>query len=132
TVSPFVDLSRQFRQWGNLDKTYEVDDTLPLSADNYPLVDAGAITYAYGYPDGRYAVSYDGVGSLAFSGMNAQYVVTAHAGDHYEGYLDITPQTSTGAIVELRLTDVSPTNPVRNLHILSPDRDGAASDRFRP
>jgi hypothetical protein len=58
--------------------------------------------------------------------------VLSHTGDHWEGVLDMTPQSLKGNILEMRITGINPANPVHNLHILSPDRNPAVSDTFRP
>src|SRR5207237_970369 len=62
TISPFIDLTTMFRAWGSVATPYTTDTSIPLTADNYPLADAGTITYAKGYPDGDYQVSYQGQG----------------------------------------------------------------------
>lgn len=132
TIGAFNDLATLFRPWGSMPQAYNPDPTIPLTADNYPLRDAGAITYAYGYPDGRYLVSYDGIGSLSFMGFNAKYTVTSHVGDRWTGYLDMSPKSMAGNILEMRITGINPANPVRNLHIISPDANNNISDTFRP
>ena len=84
TIAPFNDLGTQFRTWGQPSTPYRADPSIPVTKDNYPLADAGAITFALAYPDGKYAVSYDGRGSLSFSmGPATTYTVTSHVGDHW-------------------------------------------------
>src|SRR3954469_19353349 len=74
TIGAFNDLSTIFRPWGTLLTPYQPDPTIPTTGpqddfpDNYPLADAAAITYASAYPDGDYAVSYDGDGTVDFTG----------------------------------------------------------------
>jgi len=132
SISPFNDLATMFRGWGTIATPYQPDASIPLTADNYPLADAGTITYALSYPDGEYQVSYDGTGSLSFSLGATTFAVTSHVGDHWMGVLDLHHDASGGGILTLLVRGVNPANPLRNLHIISPDANTGISDVYRP
>src|SRR3954452_17002322 len=57
TIGAFNDLAKMFRPWGRVGTPYQPDATIHVTGpsdawpDNYPLEDAGAITYATAYPD---------------------------------------------------------------------------------
>jgi hypothetical protein len=130
TIAPFNDLGTYFRTWGQPATPYAPDPSIPVTSDNYPLADAGAITFAFGYPDGQYAVSYDGQGALNFAmGPDTTYTVTSHVGDHWTGVLDLH---HNGNFLSMTLTGINPADPIHNLHIISPDADPAISDTYRP
>ena len=130
TIGAFVDLARMFRQWGTVTKPYEPDPSIPRTADNYPLADAGAMTYARTYPDGVYKVSWDGNADLSFEGMGAAMTVTSHEGDHWTA--DLALDHHAGEILNLYLKNIDQNDPLHNLHIISPDVDYSISDTFRP
>lgn len=132
TVAPFNDLGTQFRTWGQVTSPYQPDPSIPLTSDNYPLADAGAMTYAFAYPEGKYAVSYDGQGTLNFGmGPGTTYTVTSRVGDHTTGVLDLHHGVP-GTFLAMNITAINTADPVHNLHIISPDADPAVSDTFRP
>lgn len=130
-IAPFIDLAVMFRPWGNTSTPYQTDPSIPLTADNYPLANAGTITYATAYPDGDYQVSYEGQATLAFSGLGAAWTVTSTAGGVTRGVLRINPQSNPGTLT-MYVTNVSASNPLKNLHIISPDANLAVSDTYRP
>jgi hypothetical protein len=130
TIGAFGDLTRVFRQWGRVDTPYESDLTIHRTADNYPLEDAGAMTYALTYPDGIYKVSWDGQADLNFTGMGSQLTITSHDGDHWTA--DLSLDHSQGEILNVYVTHVNVDDPLHNLHIMSPDMDYSVSDTFRP
>lgn len=121
-LAPFVDLATMFRPW---------DASVPVNANNYPLADASTVTNAYTYPDGDYQVSYAGQANLSFSGLNASYQVTGTSNGVTTGILHIEPTSHPGTLT-LGVSNVNPANPLRDLHIISPDMNPAVSTTFRP
>ena len=130
TIGAFGDLTRVFRQWGRVTTPYESDLTINRTADNYPLEDAGAMTYALTYPDGIYKVSWDGQADLSFTGMGADLQITSHVDDHWTA--DLSLNHALGEILNVYITHVNVDDPLHNLHIMSPDMDYGLSDTFRP
>lgn len=130
TIGAFGDLTRVFRQWGRIISPYESDLTIERTANNYPLEDAGAMTYALTYPDGIYKVSWDGQADLNFTGMGAQMTITSHDGDHWTA--DLSLSHALGEILNVYVTNVNVDDPLHNLHVMSPDMDYNLSDTYRP
>ncbi|HEY7119024.1 MAG TPA: dockerin type I domain-containing protein [Tepidisphaeraceae bacterium] len=130
TLGAFADLTRTFRPWGRPDTPYQPDPTIWRTTDNYPLEDAGTMTYARTYPDGTYEVSWDGQADLSFAGMGARFQVTSHDGDHWTGQLYLNH--AEGDILNLYVKNVNLSDPLHDLHIISPDVDYNVSDTFRP
>ena len=130
-IAPFSDLATMFRPWGSVATPYTTDPSIPTNADNYPLADAGTITFANGYPDGDYQVWFQGQANLSFSGLNANFQITSSSGGLTTGILHLEPVTHPGTLA-LYATGVSAANPLHNLHIISPDANPAISDTFRP
>ena len=131
TISPFIDLSTMFRQWGSMATPYIADPSIPMTADNYPLADAGTMSYARTYPDGDYQVSYAGQANLSFSGLNANFQVTSSVNGITKGVLHLEPISHPGNVF-MYAKGLNPANPLRDLHIISPDANLAISDTFRP
>jgi hypothetical protein len=130
TISPFVDMTRMFRNWGRPLTAYEPDPTIQRTADNYPLEDAGAITYARTYPNGVYQVSWDGNADLSFVATGVSFTVTGHNGDHWTGGL--TLNRAGDDVITMYVKNIDQADPLHNLHIISPDVDYNISDTFRP
>jgi len=130
TIGAFGDLTRVFRNWGRAGTPYQSDPTILRTSDNYPLEDAGAMTYALTYPDGVYKVSWDGQADLAFQGMGANMTITSHEGDHWTA--DLSLSHAQGEILNVYVTHINVDDPLHNLHVMSPDMDYSVSDTFRP
>src|SRR4051812_15126575 len=60
----WVDVRKYAREWTNLDPSNQ--NPLPLTAQGYPKADATSVVYMQCYPDGVYAVSYQGTANLSF------------------------------------------------------------------
>ncbi|HSI33097.1 MAG TPA: hypothetical protein VK986_05855 [Tepidisphaeraceae bacterium] len=140
TLAPFVDLATQFRAWGRAETPQNVDTTILRTPTNYPLEDAGAITFAKSFPDGQYAVSWRGQADVAFAGMDAQFEFIGTDEDGVShGTLTITHPAEDPEADYLRLyvRNVNPNGPdapqglFRDLHIISPDADPANYGPFR-
>jgi hypothetical protein len=144
TISPFTDLATLFRKWAPVETPWEPDDTIPRTADNYPLADAAAITFATGYPSGEYQVSYRGAGDVAFAryhnvdGENLKlddlsFTPVAQPDGRKTGTLTLEiPAKPEAWYFAMIVTNVSETDPLRDLHIISPDANPAVSNVFRP
>ena len=75
------------------------------------------------YPSGRYVVTYDGQGTLAYGG-SARLVSRAPGRE----VIDVDPHRGGG--IGLFITATNPSNHVRSLRVAIPDTD--ADDRFHP
>jgi len=121
TLGPFVDLASTFRNWGR-PRPQDVDPTIKRTADNYPLEDAGALTFAKTYPDGDYDVTWKGEGDLSFDGMQAIFTPlgTDPDGTHH-ARLNIThPAEPEGDWLRMYIKNITnPQNPIHDLHIVS-------------
>jgi hypothetical protein len=105
-----------FRQWGRVETPYESDKTIQRTADNYPLEDAGAMTYARTYPDGVYKVSWSGNATVDFTGMGSEMTITSHAGDHWTA--DLALDHTRGEILNLYLTQIDPDDHLAELTLI--------------
>lgn len=144
TISPFIDVTAQFNSWSsNLNAPMSADAyPAPVNSLNYPTGDAAAVTYASGYPTGDYAVSYKGTGTVTFSRWST------YTGQKIED-LAFTPVTGsdgtkTGMVhleipaqleawyFAITITVQDSGDPIRDLHVISPDANPARSTIFRP
>ena len=145
TISPFNDLTAEFRNWARPATPWVPDGSIPKTLDNYPLADASAITFASGYPTGDYEVSYRGTGTVSFSryhetspGVNEKmddlaFAPTQQPDGSWKGtvHLEKPPQIEQWYFV-LSITHIDLSDSVKDLHLISPDADPAVSPMFRP
>lgn len=129
----WTDLAHDFRSWGPADAPWQTPTTsIPMSADGYPLQDAGAYNSANNYPNGVYKVSYTGSGNLTFGSSTTILSNVVRVGNTTTADLTINrPSTSQGGIW-FKVSGVDVNNPIDNLHILMPGtRPGQAfTDEF--
>src|SRR6516162_6619160 len=64
----WVDVHNLFSTWGPLGNPGGSPRPIPVNADNYPLAPASAVAGLNDYPDGDYALSYQGTATVSFSG----------------------------------------------------------------
>jgi hypothetical protein len=146
SISPFIDLATQFRKWAPVDTPWKpnLDNPIPVTSDNYPTTDAGAITFATGYPSGVYQVSYKGGGNVAFARYHKvgdenlkiedlPFTITSQSDLQTTGTITLDiPDKVEDWYFALIITNIDPNNPIHDLHIISPDADPNVSPVFRP
>ena len=131
TQKPWVDAKNMFSQWFPLDDFSHQLVTPPLTADGYPIVAGTAISQLQNYPDGVYKVSYQGTGQFIFGGIS-----TVRSNIQYDGAtdttsFDMTLTRGTDGLMVMELFGVSPTNPVRNLHMFTPGYSPSQTTQWR-
>ncbi len=144
TLGPFNDLATEFNKWGRPDTPWITDGSIQRTPDNYPAVDAAAITFASGYITGDYRVSYRGTGTVSFSrfqsvdGVNQKlddlnFTPTLQSDGTWQGtvHLEMPPTIEKWYFV-LSITGQGNSDQIRDLHIISPDADPSISPTFRP
>ena len=97
-----------------------------MNADNYPLAPASAGARLDSYPDGDYQLSYQGTGTVTFSGIG--YLagpVTTNSNGVSTGTVVIDHDLSAGSFLNgtlllMTVTGVSPTATISNFHLYSP------------
>src|SRR4051812_33708447 len=116
----FIDASVMFRRWGMPGAGFQENRALKLTADNYPLGDADAVTFLRGYPDGVYKLRYEGTATVGFSGIGsvipdsvkkAGGVTTAEVKIVHRGSEDL---------LNIQVRGVNAADPLRNLQLLTP------------
>lgn len=145
TISPFIDLTAQFSPWtSNLDVPPVTGSSWPAAVNslNYPTGDAAAMTFATGYPTGDYSVSYKGTGTVSFSRWSTYggfkiedlaFTPVTQADGTRTGtvFLDIPSQLEAWYFA-ITITGQDTNDPIRELHVNSPDAQPARSTIFRP
>jgi hypothetical protein len=116
----FIDASAMFRRWGMAGAGWQENPGLKLTADNYPLADADAVSLLRGYPAGIYKLRYEGQATVNFVGFaavvpgsvkregevtTADVRVAAHGGEE---------------LVTIQVRGLSAERPLRNLRLLVP------------
>jgi len=108
----WVDVHNTFVGWGA---------GVPVNSDNYPLENASTGTNLGGYPDGNYLLSYQGTGTVTFSGIGylAGPLVTGSNGVT-TGTVVINHQLGNGKFLFISVSGVSPSATISNLHLYVP------------
>ncbi len=119
----YVDASSMFRRWGMAGAGWQENPNIKLTADNYPLVDADAVSLLRGYPEGVYLMRYEGTATVNFVGFasivpgslqtangvtTARVQVGAHKGED---------------LVTLQVRNLNANDPMRNFQLLMPGYD---------
>lgn len=128
TDGAWVDARHSFRRWGNADRPWQEERGLKLSADGYPLSDAGILSFLGGYPDGTYRLSFLGKATLSVGGMG-----------RLEGPIVVRDGRSTGRVnvvhsrnelITIRVTAIDPSDPIRDLRLIRPGEPEDSSKVF--
>jgi len=108
----WVDVHNTFSGWGS---------GVAVNSDSYPLEDATTGADLQYYPDGDYLLSYQGTGTVAFSGIGslAGPVVTGSNGVS-TGTVVINHQQGNGWELFITVSGVSPSATISNLHLYVP------------
>ena len=118
TDEAWVDVRNLFRQWGLPDQPWNPNPGLRLTADGYPLADAGALTYLKDYPDGTYLLSYKGTAAVTFGGMGRLAGPLVTQGGVTTGA--VTINHAKGDLLTMVVRNVDPANPIDDLHLIRP------------
>lgn len=116
---PFVDIFRTARPFAEFsDEEVVLDENgwpilIPQGKKAYTLILQSLPTNAIPY--GHYTVLYDGVGSIAYDGLAKRVDFSAN-----KDTIDISPDNGTVNRLILRITESSPTDPIRNIRIIMP------------
>lgn len=116
---PFVDIFRTARPFAEFsDEEVVIDENgwpiiIPQGKKAYTLILQSLPKNAIPY--GHYTVLYDGVGSIAYDGVAKRVDFSAN-----KDIIDINPDNGTVNRLILRITESSPTDPVRNIRIIMP------------
>ena len=120
TQAAFVDVFKQAEAWQPLSG---VD--APMTADGYPTAPAKTYTQMSAYPDGTYKLSYQGTGTLDFSGVSTLIAATKAQDATGTHYADVQVTHADDGNLRLSITSTSPTDPIHNMHLYAP---GYATD----
>ena len=126
TAGAWVDARNSFRRWGRPDRPWVEVPDLKLSADGYPLADAGTLSYLRGYPDGAYQLSYRGTGRITVGGMGQLAGPIATVDGRHSAVVAVNHATHD--LFTLSITGIDPADPVRDLRLIRP---GFAADTRR-
>ncbi|MDJ0623428.1 MAG: hypothetical protein QNJ17_10705 [Desulfocapsaceae bacterium] len=134
TEIPFVNLMRVARQWytksvgaPNPPWNSELANQLTYRSDGYPIHIPQTISESPypqevatiwaktdGWPAGKYTVLWDGIGNLAFHGVHSNLQQTSSNRIVFDL---LTPGSGS---IEMRITNSSENDPVRNIRVLMP------------
>ncbi|MCA9264894.1 MAG: hypothetical protein KDA60_13635 [Planctomycetales bacterium] len=136
TMGAWVNVGHLFRRWGDFDRPWEEEPGLTFTDQGIPLQDAGAITYLRGYDSGIYHLQYEGTGEVSFRNR-AQLVagtLQTVSGVTSAEVAISDPVSGGDELVYLRLRNVDPNDPIRNLKLIAPgypvDTDQVFRDIF--
>ena len=118
TAGAWVDARNSLRRWGMPDRPWVEKPNLKLSADGYPLSDAGTLSYLHGYPDGAYHLSYRGTGEVSAGGMGRIAGAITTTGGLHSGV--VTIDHATHDLLTLAVTKTDATDPIRDLRLIRP------------
>jgi Dockerin type I domain len=130
----FVDAVRSARRWVSTNpngQPFDTGQTVVTDADGWPILQAGQaaqtllLTTKAGYPAGRYNVTFDGSGTLAFE-FDASNVQLVGPG---QMTFDVNVASDNGIL--MRIVSSDPGDPVRNIRVWMPNFQNAQSS-FHP
>jgi hypothetical protein len=116
----YIDASAMFRRWGMAGAGWQENANLKLTADNYPVADADAVSLLRGYPAGVYKMRFEGTAIVNFVGFasivqgtlkKAVGVTTAD--------VRVLPHQGE-ALVTLQVRGLDERDPLRNFQLLTP------------
>jgi hypothetical protein len=94
--------------------------TVASSADGYPLANASTYFNADNYPAGNYQFSYSGSATVSFSGAAQLVGSVSVSGGVTTGTVAFSPLVGDGKSIVMQLTNVDPSNPMDNFHLMMP------------
>ena len=118
----WVDVHNLFNSWGPAgDPSGGGPSGVAVNSDNYPLAPASAAVRLSYYPDGDYQLSYQGTGTVSFTGIG--YLagpVTTNSSGVSTGTVVVNHDLGNGMTLILTVTGVSATATISNFHLYSP------------
>lgn len=132
SMGAWVDVTKTFRRWGDIDKPWtEAEFYEELTTDGIPLSDSGAISYLRGYSAGTYTLSYEGTGNVSIGGLGEILDDTRVVENGLTLASVQVGEPSGEALLHLRISDVDPNDPVRNLRLIVPGYEASTDQAFR-
>ncbi len=128
TDGAWIDARNSLRRWGHPDRPWVEYPDLKLSEDGYPLSDAGSLSYLRGYPDGVYRLSFKGTARCSVGGMARLVGAIVTSEGRSTGLVQI--DHSKHDLMTIKLTDIDPTDPIRDLRLIRPGVSGETSRVF--
>ncbi|BAZ44106.1 hypothetical protein NIES4102_11120 [Chondrocystis sp. NIES-4102] len=122
----WINIAKSARDWGYVDKPYQPNPDLKLSAQGYPLSDAGLFFEGYEYQPGVWQFSYQGSGEISFTAGGSLIEVNRRADGTVRGTFDRSAKMrADGSLipVHLMLKNIDPNNPPSNLKIVAAGYD---------
>ncbi len=115
----WVDVHNLFRSWGPVNNPWATSPAPAVNSDNYPLAPASTLANVANYPDGMYQLSYQGTGTVAFSGIGQLVGPITTVNGVSTGTVQISHSFGTNFLF-LTLTGVSSTATISNFHLYAP------------
>ena len=128
TDAAWIDAAASFRRWGNPDRPWIDAPALKLTAEGYPLADAGTLSYMNGYPDGDYRLSFAGAGAVRVGGMGTRVGEFETSGDRRSATVRI--DHSRHDLLTISVRELEQANPIRDLRLVRPGYDDGETRRF--
>jgi hypothetical protein len=95
--------------------------TVPMTSDDYPLVNASISFNLTNYPSGDYGFSYTGGGTVTFSGDGVLLAPPTASDGVTTGTVVVNnPAGSSANSLAMTVTNVNTSDPMDNLHIMMP------------
>ena len=128
TDAAWIDAAVSLRRWGNPDRPWIDAPTLKLTADGYPLADAGTLSHMNGYPDGDYRLSFTGLGNVRVGGMGV--LVDQFRDDGGRRSATVRIDHARHELLTISVHPTDPANPIRDLRMIRPGYDEGETRRF--
>ncbi len=118
----WVDVHNLFNTWGSVSSPWTDQGQIPVNSDNYPLEPASTFANLNDYPDGDYQLSYQGSGTVSFSGIGSLSGPLVTSNGVTTGTVVVNKTTSPGYNdgLILTVTNVSATSTISNFHLYTP------------
>lgn len=133
----WVDVTNTFREWGELDAPWQHTLSGPRTLDEgIPIEDAATLGFLWGYPAGDYTLAYEGTGDVALRMLGSPDLVlqneqTLGGVTTATATLTANPVGDESTFLMLRLQNVDPGDPIRNLRLLVPGYDTSTTQTYR-
>jgi hypothetical protein len=122
TEQAWVDVAKLFRKWGPYDKSNAKGVSIPVTSNNYPLVNAATRTFMSGYPGGVYKLRFRGRARITFEGPRFRGMGPVVRGSDGISRADVMIKEGHG-LLHMLVSDVDPKDPLRDLHLIRPGYD---------
>jgi hypothetical protein len=134
-TNPFVDVSKAFTQWGNAATPWIRDLSIPLTDGGYPLADAATFGTLNSLPTGVYKLSWAGTATITpvgFAGIKFTFLSAPVRGTDGRMHVDASIRRSVDSdyAFELKVTNVDPSDPLRDLRMIRPGYAEGTTQQF--